>query len=181
MVGSIIGTPEQWKEDPVAAGTYAVLSVGTIFLPEPARPERGPNNLVARGDLPNVDGGSKIDVDSAPDGGAGAVELGADGSAPDGHAPPDSQLRPGCRTTRLSPAAPKRRRSSPTSHGARTGLRGWPPPRHRGRPEYLNMVAMPREMNRGCGDSFGNLEGELRKVTRPGSSCCRRSQHQPPL
>lgn len=33
IVGSIIGTPEQWEEDPVAAGTYAVLSVGTFFIP----------------------------------------------------------------------------------------------------------------------------------------------------
>lgn len=33
IVGGIVGTPEQWEEDPVAAGTYAVLSIGTMFIP----------------------------------------------------------------------------------------------------------------------------------------------------
>jgi len=33
MVGGIVGTPEQWEEDPVAAGTYAVASIGSFFIP----------------------------------------------------------------------------------------------------------------------------------------------------
>jgi hypothetical protein len=33
IVGGMVGTPEQWEEDPVAAGTFAVLSLGTIVVP----------------------------------------------------------------------------------------------------------------------------------------------------
>jgi hypothetical protein len=33
MVGGIVGTPEQWKDDPVAAGTYAAASIATFFIP----------------------------------------------------------------------------------------------------------------------------------------------------
>lgn len=33
MVGGIVGTPEQWEEDPVAAGAYATASIGTFFIP----------------------------------------------------------------------------------------------------------------------------------------------------
>ncbi|KQM29625.1 hypothetical protein ASL10_02995 [Frigoribacterium sp. Leaf8] len=33
MVGGIVGTPEQWEEDPVAAGTFAVANVASFFIP----------------------------------------------------------------------------------------------------------------------------------------------------
>ncbi|WP_052505271.1 DNA/RNA non-specific endonuclease [Frigoribacterium sp. MEB024] len=33
MVQGIVGSPEQWEEDPVAAGTFAVANIGSFFIP----------------------------------------------------------------------------------------------------------------------------------------------------
>lgn len=33
MVEGFVGSPEQWEEDPVAAGTYAVANIGSMFIP----------------------------------------------------------------------------------------------------------------------------------------------------